>query len=150
VLTHRNWLTLCSITEELSYITSADVVYLFLPLAHVFAQLTQFACLYTGATLVYFGGDPRRVVSELAEAQPTFLPSVPRIFEKVYAMVAGAVPPEFLAQAVPAGLAVRRLRAAGEEVPAELLAAVEAAEPLFAKVRAAFGGRLRMALSGAA
>jgi long-chain acyl-CoA synthetase len=150
VLTHRNWLTLCAITEELSYIRAEDVVYLFLPLAHVFAQIVQFGCLYSGGTLVYFGGDPRKVVTELAQAQPTFLPSVPRVFEKVYTMVAGAVPPDFLAQAVRAGLTVRRSRDAGEDVPAETLAVFEAAEPLFAKVRAAFGGRLRLALSGAA
>jgi long-chain acyl-CoA synthetase len=51
VLTHRNWLTLCEITEELSYVTADDVVYLFLPLAHVFAQLIQFGAVYSGATL---------------------------------------------------------------------------------------------------
>jgi long-chain acyl-CoA synthetase len=150
VLTHRNWLTLCAITEELTYLRADDVVYLFLPLAHVFAQLVQFGCLYSGGTLVYFGGDPRKVVAELAQTQPTFLPSVPRIFEKVYTMVAGAVPPDFLAAAVRAGLAVRRSQATGAQVPAETLAVFEAAEPLFAKVRAAFGGRLRLALSGAA
>ncbi len=150
ILTHRNWLTLCAITEELSYLRADDVVYLFLPLAHVFAQIVQFGCLYSGSTLVYFGGDPRRVVAELAAVRPTFLPSVPRIFEKVYTMVAGAVPAERLAQAVQVGLTVRRLRAAGAEVPAEALAAFEAVEPLFAKVRAVFGGRLRLALSGAA
>jgi long-chain acyl-CoA synthetase len=112
VLTHRNWLTLCAITEQLSYVTAADVVYLFLPLAHVFAQLVQFGCLYSGATLAYFGGDARRLVAELAEVRPTFLPSVPRVFEKLYTALAGKADP--------------------------------------AMVRAAFGGRLRLALSGAA
>ncbi|OLB77044.1 MAG: long-chain fatty acid--CoA ligase [Actinobacteria bacterium 13_2_20CM_2_71_6] len=118
VLTHRNWLTLCATNEAVSYILPGDVVYLFLPLAHVFAQITQFSCLDAGATLVYFGGDVRRIVPELAEVRPTFLPSVPRIFEKLYtAFGAGAAP---------------------------------LSDALFAKVRAVFGGRLRMALSGAA
>jgi long-chain acyl-CoA synthetase len=112
VLTHRNWLTLCQITEELSYLTADDVVYLFLPLAHVFAQLIQFGALYSGATLAYFGGDVRRVVAELAEVRPTFLPSVPRVFEKLHTALAGRVDA--------------------------------------ATVRAAVGGRLRLALSGAA
>jgi long-chain acyl-CoA synthetase len=118
VLTHGNWLTLCEINERTKYVRRGDVVYLFLPLAHVFAQITQFACLDAGATLAYFGGDLRRVVPELAEVAPTFLPSVPRIFEKLYTA----------------------LGAGGVGDPAALSAAV----------RGIFGGRLRMALSGAA
>jgi long-chain acyl-CoA synthetase len=118
VLTHRNWLTLCEINERTAYVRRDDVVYLFLPLAHVFAQITQFACLDAGATLAYFGGDLRRIVPELAEVAPTFLPSVPRIFEKVYTA----------------------LTANGGADPAALSATA----------RAVFGGRLRMALSGAA
>jgi long-chain acyl-CoA synthetase len=151
VLTHDNWLTLCAITEELSYLSYDDVVYLFLPLAHVFAQIVQFASLYSGAELVYFGGDPRRVVAELGETRPTFFPSVPRVFEKVYTLFAGAVDPAWLAQAVAAGRTVRRLRAAGEDIPEPLLTTFEQADTaLFAKVRAVFGGRIRQALSGAA
>jgi long-chain acyl-CoA synthetase len=118
VLTHRNWLTLCEINERTAYVRKDDVVYLFLPLAHVFAQITQFACLDAGATLAYFGGDLRRIVPELAEVAPMFLPSVPRIFEKVYTA----------------------LTARGVTDPAALSATV----------RAVFGGRLRMAFSGAA
>jgi long-chain acyl-CoA synthetase len=127
------------------------VVYLFLPLAHVFAQIVELGALYAGATLVYFGGDVRKIVPELAQARPTFLPSVPRIFEKLYTAFAGAVPADRLAQLVHVGLEYRRLRAAGLEVPAELAAAFAAAdEALYVKVRAAFGGRLTQALTGAA
>ncbi|HEY3008843.1 MAG TPA: AMP-dependent synthetase/ligase [Micromonosporaceae bacterium] len=118
VLTHRNWLTLCEINERTAYVRPADVVYLFLPLAHVFAQITQFACLDAGATLAYYGGDLRRIVPELAEVAPTFLPSVPRIFEKVHTALTGGDVRDPVA--------------------------------LSPAVRALFGGRLRMALSGAA
>jgi len=92
VLTNRNWLTLCRINEQLGNIVAGDVVYLFLPLAHVFAQITQYASLDAGATLAYFGGDTRAIVPELAEVRPTFLPSVPRIFEKLYTALQGAPP----------------------------------------------------------
>src|SRR5207302_2001113 len=40
----------------------------------------------------YFGGDTRAIVPELAEVRPTFLPSVPRIFEKLYTALEGAPP----------------------------------------------------------
>ena len=150
VLTHDNWLALCTIIETLEHVTADDVVYLFLPLAHVFAQIVQFGCLYAGGTLVYFGGDVKAIVPELAQARPTFLPSVPRIFEKVYTLFAAALPAEQLSQAVRVGLEVRRLQRAGLDVPAPLAAGFAAAEPLFAKVRAVFGGRLKQALTGAA
>jgi long-chain acyl-CoA synthetase len=151
VLTHRNWLALCHIIEELGHVGGDDVVYLFLPLAHVFAQIVELGALYAGATLVYFGGDVRKIVPELAQARPTFLPSVPRIFEKMYTAFAGAVPADRLAQLVHVGLEYRRLRAADLEVPPELAAAFAAAdEALYVKVRAAFGGRLTQALTGAA
>ncbi len=151
VLTHRNWLNLCAVNDELSYITGEDVVYLFLPLAHVFAQMVQFACLHAGGTLVFFGGDPSRIVPELAEARPTFLPSVPRVFEKLYTLVTAGLEPERLDQAVRVGLEVRRLRREGTAVPPEVMSSFDALdEALFGKVRAIFGGRLRMALSGAA
>lgn len=150
VLTHRNWIRIGELTEELSYIRYGDAVYLFLPLAHVFAQMVQFACVSIGATLVYWGGDMTRIVAEVGEVKPTFLPSVPRIFEKLHAAIAAGLPPEAVAQATRVGLAVRSMQRRGEDVPAETMAAFEALEPLYAKVRAIFGGRLRQALCGGA
>jgi long-chain acyl-CoA synthetase len=150
VLTHDNWLALCTIIETLEHVTADDVVYLFLPLAHVFAQIVQFGCLYAGGTLVYFGGDVKAIVPELAQARPTFLPSVPRIFEKVYTLFGAALPAEQLDQAVRVGLEVRRLQREGRAVPEPLAAGFAAFEPLYAKVRAVFGGRLKQALTGAA
>jgi len=150
VLTHRNWLRIGELTEEMNIVRRADVVYLFLPLAHVFAQMTQFACVSIGATLVFWGGDVSRIVPELAEVRPTFLPSVPRIFEKVHAAVTASLDPAVVQQAVAVGLQVHALRQRGEPVPAELAAGFEQLEPLFGRVQAVFGGRLRQALSGAA
>ncbi|NUT47671.1 MAG: AMP-binding protein, partial [Saccharothrix sp.] len=121
-----------------------------LPLAHVFAQIVLLGALNTGHALAFYGGDTSKVVPELAEVRPTYLPSVPRIFEKIHAAATAGVPEERLREAVRVGLAVRRLRAAGRPVPPDLAAAFEQVDPVFAKVRAIFGGRLRQALSGAA
>ncbi|HEX6340064.1 AMP-dependent synthetase/ligase [Umezawaea sp.] len=150
VLTHRNWLAMCHLTEELSYVVADDTVYLFLPLAHVFAQIVQFSALYMGATLAFYGGDAKRIVPELAEVRPTFLPSVPRIFEKIYTIATAGIPAEQLQQAVGVGLKHRALVEAGHPVPPELAAAFAQVDAVFARVRGVFGGRLRQALSGAA
>jgi long-chain acyl-CoA synthetase len=109
-------------------------------------------CFDTGTTLAYFGGDTKQIIVELSQVQPTYLPSVPRIFEKIYTLVtANAGDPEQLKQAVAVGAKVRDLEMAGQPVPDELRAGFEKAdEALFKNVRAAFGGRLREAVTGAA
>jgi long-chain acyl-CoA synthetase len=52
----------------------------------------QADCIEVGATIAYFGGDTTQIVAELAAVKPTVLPSVPRIFEKVYAVAMSMVP----------------------------------------------------------
>lgn len=56
---------------------------LFLPLAHVFARIIQCACV---AQRIRIGHSPdiKNLLPDLASFQPTFILSVPRVFEKVY------------------------------------------------------------------
>jgi long-chain acyl-CoA synthetase len=153
VLTHRNYsAVLESVTERgLLHANRNDVVYLYLPLAHSFALLIQLLVFELGVTLAYFGGDTKQIIAELAEVKPTFLPSVPRIFEKIYTLVSANSDPDFLANATRVGMQAREHEIAGEPIPAELEAPfAEADEKLFKNVRAAFGGSLREAVSGAA
>jgi long-chain acyl-CoA synthetase len=157
VLTHSNGLALCDMVEELGTVTAGDVSYLYLPLAHVFAQLVQISGLYIGAQLAYFGGDTKRIVPELQEVKPDYFASVPRIFEKVYAQATGmlqkATPEqrEQFEQAVKLGLQVREAESRGEPVPDALKKPFEQAdEALFKNVRAIFGGNMRESTTGAA
>ncbi len=107
-----------------------------------------------GDTIAYFGGDPNQIVAELQEIKPTYLPSVPRIFEKVYTLVMASQPEEAQAQmkaAAGLGVKVRDMVAHGQPVPPELQEKFDQAdEQLFKNVRAVFGGRLQHAVSGAA
>jgi long-chain acyl-CoA synthetase len=79
---------------------------------------------------------------------------VPRIFEKVYSVAMSMVPPggeEATAQAIALGLKVRQARVEGRQVSAEDAAAFEKTDgELFALVRSIFGGRVHLAISGAA
>jgi long-chain acyl-CoA synthetase len=154
VLSHGNYRAIVDMVEQRASLDSdaGDVVYLYLPLAHSFALLLQLVVFDLGVTLAYFGGDTRQIVGELAEVKPTYLPSVPRIFEKIYTLVsANYADPEELAGAVHVGMRVRECQLAGQPIPEELQAPFEEAEErLFKNVRAAFGGRLREAVSGAA
>jgi long-chain acyl-CoA synthetase len=151
VLTHRNAMSVGQMVEQLGFISEDDLSYLFLPLAHVFALSTMLASLDVGTGVIYFGGDTRKILPELAEAKPTYLPSVPRIFEKLYSAVTAGADAGQLAQAVAVGEQVRECERTGTPVPDELRKGFELAdELLFSKVRAAFGGRLRQAVTGAA
>jgi long-chain acyl-CoA synthetase len=151
VLSHGNYRAVVSMCEHDAVVQEGDIAYLFLPLAHSFALLIQLAALDMGATLAYFGGDPKQIIAEVSEVRPTYLPSVPRIFEKLYTLVTAHGDAEQIKAATQVGLKVRTLQAAGQPVPPELQAHFDVAEEqLFKNVRAAFGGRLRQATSGAA
>ena len=150
-LTHRNWRAALDAMARHSTMRPGDVTYLYLPLAYTFARIMQLATLEAGATLAYYGGDMGSVAAELAEVRPTRLPSMPRLFEKVYAAATADLPAALVAAAVQVGTRVRSRLARGEPVEAGMLAAFECAEQrLFAPVRAVFGGRVEMALSGTA
>ena len=154
VLTHGNYRSVLSMCESLDVITGEERTYLFLPLAHSFALLIQLLSYDVGGSIAYFGGDAKQIVPELRETKPTYLPSVPRIFEKIYTLTLGSQPPEVQAKmkaAAQLGVKVRDMRLRGEAVPPELLGPFEQAdEQLFANVRAVFGGELERAVSGAA
>ncbi len=157
VLSHTNWRTSLDAIEQVTTLGPGDVIYVYLPLAHLFARMVQLTTFECGATLHYFGGDIRNVVAELTAVAPTHLPSVPRLFEKVYRMVlstaAGAEGDGVakVAAAVEVGLRVRQALARGAEVSeVDREAFAHADERLFSLVRNAFGGQVREALTGAA
>jgi long-chain acyl-CoA synthetase len=152
MLTHDNYRTVVTMTESQGTFSTDDLVYLFLPLAHAFALLVQFAATDLGAPIAYWEKDPTKIVPNLVELKPTYFPSVPRIFEKIYTMARSAAPDqELLDKAVALGLKVRQMQERGEEVPAELQQHFDRAETeLFANVRNLFGGRIRQCVTGAA
>ncbi|HEU0019374.1 MAG TPA: AMP-dependent synthetase/ligase, partial [Thermoleophilaceae bacterium] len=152
LLTHGNYRDVTSMTEQAGVLAAGDSVYLFLPLAHAFAVLIQFVALDIGGTIAYWEKDAQKIVPNLMEVKPTYFPSVPRMFEKIYTLATSAAEdPEQLKQAIALGLKVRELRRTGQDVPAELQQAFDAAdEKLYANVRALFGGQIRECVTGAA
>jgi long-chain acyl-CoA synthetase len=151
VLTHGNYRAILTMAQSTRVVENDELTYLYLPLAHSFALLIQLLSFDVGAALAYWSNDPQQIVVELNEVHPTNFPSVPRIFEKIYTLVTSNADPELIGKAVEVGVKVRELELRGEQVPAELRAHFDRAEEeLFSKVRAAFGGRMRQAVSGAA
>jgi long-chain acyl-CoA synthetase len=152
LLTHRNYRTITEASVAESVLEEGDSCYLFLPLAHAFAVLIQFILLDLGATLAYWSRDPQKIIPELMEVNPTYFPSVPRMFEKIYTLATTNAPDqEKLLQAVELGFTVRQLQDAGEPVPEQLQEPFDIAEEsLFKNVRALFGSNIKECVTGAA
>jgi long-chain acyl-CoA synthetase len=157
VLTHANALSVSDKVRQQGIIAEGDTLYLYLPLAHAFALASLLAAYGLGATVVYFGGDTQLILQELIETKPTYVPSVPRIFEKLYGAAlklqaqGSEEDQERFAKAIALGVDVRQRIARGEEIPAALQQAFDQAdERLYQRVRGLFGGELKQAITGAA
>jgi long-chain acyl-CoA synthetase len=118
--------------------------------------MVQMVSLDVGGTLAYWRGDSRLLLEDLAEARPTHFPSVPRVFEKVHtqalaqAAAGGPVQRRIFDAALAIGLRTRRAERTGGASLALRAAHAVADRLVLTKVRALFGGELRVALTGAA
>jgi long-chain acyl-CoA synthetase len=156
-LTHANAMSVCKMVEELDFVQPGETTYLYLPLAHVFALTAQLASFDLGTTIVYYSGDSKQILAEVIETKPTYLPSVPRIFEKLFAAAnkqqeqASDEDRGRFQKAIRLGIEVRRRRMQGEPVPEDMEEQFrQADERIFQRVRALFGGEIRQAVTGAA
>ena len=152
LLSHANYRAITDAVVDQSVLEEGDSSYLFLPLAHAFAILIQFASFDLGVAVAYWSRDPKMIIADIAQVGPTYFPSVPRMFEKIYTLATSSVEDkEQLKQAVQVGVKVRMMREAGEAVPAELQQAFDATEEkLFKNVRGLFGQNIRECVTGAA
>jgi long-chain acyl-CoA synthetase len=152
LLSHANYRAITDAVVQQSVLEGGDCSYLFLPLAHAFAILIQFAAFELGVTLAYWSRDPKMIIADIAQVSPSFFPSVPRMFEKIYALATANIEDkEGLRKAVEVGVKVRTMREAGEEVPEPLQQGFDQAEEkLFKNVRGLFGQNIRECVTGAA
>ncbi len=157
VISQGNYRAMLDMVLEVGALGDDELTYLYLPLAHSFALLVQFGTVALGATLAYWERDPLKIIPNLAEVKPTYFPSVPRIFEKIYtaatanAEKAGGLKKAIFNWAIRVGRKVRELERQGRE-PGFLLRRQYkiADEQVLSKIRGLFGGRLKLAVSGAA
>jgi long-chain acyl-CoA synthetase len=155
-LTHGNFLfDAISTTEGLDELFGDNQsTLLFLPLAHVFARIIQVGCVHTGVRMGHTA-DIKNLLPDLAVFKPTFVLSVPRVFEKVYntakqrahADGKGAIfdLAESVAINYSQSLDGNPLKRAVYEVPHRVFDAL-----VYSKLRAALGGQAIGAISGGA
>ncbi|MFT4299024.1 MAG: AMP-dependent synthetase/ligase [Aeromicrobium sp.] len=157
VLTHGNFRAeLAGALERLPQLFSTEgaSTLLFLPLAHVFARIIQIGCLRSGTVLAHTA-DIADLTTHLGEFQPTFVLAVPRVFEKVFNTASTRAwadgKGKVFDKAVSVAIATSRARSGGRKPSVALRAQHRLFDKLvFAKLRAALGGRADWAISGGA
>jgi long-chain acyl-CoA synthetase len=155
-LTHLNFMALCdNAVARLQQVVSAEgaSTLLFLPLAHVFARFIQVLTVSAGARLGHTA-DVKSLLDDLAEFQPTFVLSVPRVFEKIFNSAEAKAEGEgkgkiFHAAAATAIAWSTAQQEGGGGVGLRLKHAVFD-KLVYAKLRSAMGGRVQYAVSGGA
>src|SRR3954463_11661513 len=157
IISHGNYRAMLDMVNQTSVIEEEDIAYLYLPLAHSFALLVQFGSFDLGTTIAYWERDPQKILPNLAELKPTYFPSVPRIFEKIYTAAtsgmekAGGVKKAIFDWSIKVGGKMRATERSGRKPGFLLRKRYELADKqVLSKIRGLFGGNLRLAVSGAA
>lgn len=157
MISHANILAMMRSQAQIIQFYRDDLLLSFLPMAHATERVLSFyARINTGVAAAY-ATSIGQVLQEAQEVRPTVFGSVPRIFEKAHAKIHGEMarkpaPVQWLFHWAK-DLARRRIRRVleGKNVPTGLRWQFRLADRLvFAKIRAAFGGRVRACITGAA
>ena len=152
MLTHGNLASNVSISTGPLGFTDADTCISFLPLSHVTARHTDYAFMCHGVTVAYL---PKfdLLPAAMQAVRPTIFLGVPRVYEKIRQGVEGksahsAVKKRILAWALSTGKKHRDETLAGQPPSGPMWGLAH--KLVYAKIRAAFGGRVHTWISGGA
>ncbi|HEY3559162.1 MAG TPA: AMP-dependent synthetase/ligase [Kribbella sp.] len=140
------------ILDDLFDTTGASTL-LFLPLAHVFARIIQVGCVMK-MVKVGHSADVKNLVDDLGAFRPTFILSVPRVFEKVFNSASQKAHADGKGKIFDAAAetAIAYSRAQDKGGASFVLRAKHALfdRLVFGKLRAVLGGQVQYAVSGGA
>ncbi len=152
MLSHANLYSNVQACGDVLPLSDADVALSFLPLSHVLQRMVDYVLFSLGCRIAY-AESFERVPANLQEVRPTFAVSVPRLYEKVYTRVmsAGGVRGRLVRWARDVAIGYAEASVDGPGPSALQWMSHRVADRLvYAKVRAAVGGRLRYFVSGGA
>src|SRR3954452_16288595 len=158
VLSHANLLyTANAYTDRLGLRESPPVIFQYLPLAHVLARMVAFVALEVGGVLAFSSGDTKKLADEIKEFNPTHIPTVPRLLEKIHTRVvgqaaaAGGTKAAIFKRALATGEKVAKAKREGRSVNPLDRARHAAGDRLaLSKVRDALGPNQPVLITGAA
>ena len=155
MLMHGNFASNAQTSVPLLEFTTEDLELSFLPLCHVFERVAYYSVTSMGACIAY-AESVDTVAANMKEVHPTVMPSVPRLFEKIYARVTDKVaagPPlkrKIFAWAMSVGKKHYLAKIAGNLNPILQLQYAAAHKLALSKLHQETGGRVRLFCSGGA
>jgi long-chain acyl-CoA synthetase len=138
-------------------LTADDITIAFLPSAHIAQRVVVEILPILSGSAVSFAESLLKLQPEIKAVRPTFFLAPPRVWERVYTSIRTevlkkpAIAQKAFFAALGLGLAAARYKRAGKKVPFRIRITLQFAHRvIFSKIRDRFGGRLRIAASGAA
>ncbi|CAG7835931.1 unnamed protein product [Allacma fusca] len=151
IITHSSFVSsiCCSIASFRRFhqdlMTKDDVLFSYLPLAHVYEKGMEAIALIEGASIGFYRGDVLTLLDDIKFLKPTVFPTVPRLLNRVYDKVMGAANQSSLKRF----LVKTALRYKRKEVEQNIRRRNSIWDHLvFGKIQNALGGRVRMVVSG--
>lgn len=156
MLTHDNFLSDIEMAVELMYIVNKDFRFLsFLPLCHVYERTATYYLSTVVGSQIAFAQSLEALSSNIIEAKPTAILTVPRLLERIEERVRknvtqkGGLSLKIFQWAVKKGEERRLLREAGKTTGPLLNLQLAVAEKLvFSKIKARLGGNMKLMISG--
>jgi len=145
MLTHHNIVTDAVALLKTVDFKEEDSGMSYLPLAHMFERTIQVMSLMKGASTNFYRGDTLLLLEDIGEAKPTVFIGVPRLYNKIYDKI--------IAQVDESGVVKRSLFWWVYERKKSYLETgsyTSMFDFVFAKVRDALGGRVRLLCTGSA
>ena len=151
MLTHRNIISDCAAAVKLisvdQPVVSEDVYISYLPLAHMFERVMQVTCMMHGARICFFQGDIKLLLDDIAACRPTIFASVPRLLNRIYDKTMASVN----ASPIKKRLFAMAMRSKQADIDKGIICKTTIWDKLvFKKIQNGLGGRVRMAITGAA
>ena len=157
LVTHHAITTNCEMGPKVLPIGPEDTTLAFLPSAHITQRLVMEMLMIRHGTPVYFSEGLAKLPKELQTVRPTFFVAPPRLWERMYSSISTEIrkKPAPMRRLIYLGLGVgsnvARARRAGKSPAPFAASSLKFFERVvFRKILARLGGRLRVAVSGAA
>ncbi|KZV81333.1 acetyl-CoA synthetase-like protein [Exidia glandulosa HHB12029] len=89
VLTHKSTVAAVSMWCHGVPLDEKDITVIsYLPLAHIYGRIIELFITAVGGRIGYFSGDTQMLLDDLQILRPNYLPTVPRVINKIYAGIA--------------------------------------------------------------
>lgn len=150
MLTHKNIMSAaCSVFNVPGvHFNDEDVYISYLPLAHSFEKCLFVTACTTGMAIGYYSGDPLKLLDDLKCLRPTYFPSVPRLFNRIYDKINSGVKEK---SAIQQSLFNRAVSGKLSHLATSCSYTHSVWDPLvFNKLKDLIGGRVKMMVTGSA